>query len=488
MRDRQHGAPSTTRAATLRWVLALLWLLALLPWSALAQVDTPEVIESEVVLTAPLPPAEPVSVLLLQATAWAGDAYYYVLTLTNASPWPLDYVDVLDRYFAEDTSIGERATAWPLGRLEAGEAASWVVTMREGAFENGCHQLEMNWSQSWSTVLMDCSQPGATTVWQLPLREEMAVYLAPPTLTLDAATGLSKAGLHVTRNSSPSIMEFVRAAHPSVVVAVGDLGWLADVKAESPKTTTLGRLAEGDQSMAGDPVEAARAFVTGNAGIYLSNPGVDYWLGWNEPGVAEPWQMAWYAVFEAERVKAMAELGLKTAIGNFSTGTPEADRFAAFLSAIQAAKEEGGILAVHEYAAPSMREGVGAGIPGMEAGENYGALTLRYRYWYDRYLQPNDLVIPLVVTEAGIDGGTLRAQGVVMGGWRDFVGAPPAANAGTSTTSYLEELSWYDDQLRRDPYVLGFAVFNVGDSDGKWDSFDLTDELPELAELALSKQ
>jgi hypothetical protein len=489
MRDRQQCADYAARASTWRWVLALCCLMALLPWPALAQVDTPAVIEPQVVLTQPLAPSEPVGTLLVQATSWPGDAYYYILTLTNASPWPLDYMDILDRYFAEDTSIQEQATPRALGRLDVGQSVSFAVTMREGALENGCHQVEMTWSQSWYTVLMDCSAPGATTVWRLPLSEEMAVYLQEPTLTQATAAGPSKIGLHVTRNSSPKIMDYVRSTKPSVVVGVGGLDWLADVKRESPHTITLGRMAEGDQSMTGDPASAARAFVNANAGIYLSSPGVDYWLGWNEPGVSESWQMAWFAAFEAERVQAMAELGLKVAIGSFSTGTPEADRFGAFMSAIKVAKEQGGILAVHEYSAPTMREGVGAGIPGMEAGEIYGALTLRYRYWYDRYLEPNDLVIPLVVTEAGIDGGIMREQGVALGGWRDFVGAPAAASAGRDMDAYLGDLSWYDDELRRDPYVLGFAVFNVGgDSERRWASFDLTDELPDLAALAASKE
>jgi len=53
--------------------------------------------------------------------------------------------------------------------------------------------------------------------------------------------------------------------------------------------------------------------------------------------------------------------------------------------------------------------------------------------------------------------------------------------------AYIAQLSWYDDQLRRDPYVLGFAVFNVGTLDGRWRSFDVTDILPQLGGLVSSK-
>jgi hypothetical protein len=74
--------------------------------------------------------------------------------------------------------------------------------------------------------------------------------------------------------------------------------------------------------------------------------------------------MAWYAQFEAERVRLMASYGLKCAVGSFSTGVPEWDRFAAFLPAIQAAKQYDGIFTVHEYDAPTMERSVGCQLPG----------------------------------------------------------------------------------------------------------------------------
>lgn len=57
----------------------------------------------------------------------------------------------------------------------------------------------------------------------------------------------------------------------------------------------------------------------------------------------------------------------------------------------------------------------------------------------------------------------------------------------TATEWYANQLSWYDDELRRDPHVLGFAVFNAGDSSGDWASFDVTSILSRLAELVNGK-
>ncbi|NLG26376.1 MAG: hypothetical protein GX557_00565, partial [Chloroflexi bacterium] len=128
--------------------------------------------------------------------------------------------------------------------------------------------------------------------------------------------------------------------------------------------------------------------------------------------------------------------------------------------------------------APTMRDGMGSEVPGLETNEESGALTLRYRFWYDHYLQPSGLVIPLIITEAGIDGGVIADSG--LGGWRDFAGDLSGAD-------YIAQLDWYDNELRRDPYVLGFAIFNAGDLSGRWASWDVVDLLPTLTDVVTSK-
>jgi hypothetical protein len=454
------------------------------------------IVDAEAVFSSPIEAPKPGEALLLQATFLAGQELDYVLTLSNLSPWPLADIHLLDRYFGPD-SEEELFSVWELDRLEPGEAASIVIRYEADEIEGlpvaeACHQLELNWSGGWSSFLMDCTGLGSTSIWYIPLSEEMAVYadLEDPILlplTLDEPVGPSKLGLHVTRNTSPGIMDFVERAQPAVIVGVGDLGWLADVKEVSPDTITLGRFEEKGQTFTGDPRQRAQQFVVSHAGRYLANPGVDYWLGWNEPVIRYLWQMEWYAAFEAERARLMHDLGLRVAVGNFSTGTPEAEQFPAFMPALAAAKEYGGLFALHEYSAPTMLHGVGTAIPGHEADPRFGALTLRYRYWYEHYLGPANLVVPLVITEAGIDGGVLQHQDPSLGGWRDFDGILAANLTVQNLNSFMAEISWYDDELRCDPYVLGFAIFNVGDLNGEWASWDITDELDAFCDLVHSK-
>lgn len=447
-----------------------------------------KMVDNRVLLAAPFAPESSPFKLLVQATSLQQTPYRYLVTISNLTPWQIADLQLRDRYLPADPLAAELSQLWLPGLVAPGQAISFVFEYPNGPLPNACHQLEIHLAEGVDTILMDCSAPNATTIWEVALTVQMQAILALPPLTLVASTGNSKVGLHVARNASPAVMTFIRATKPAVVVSIDDLDWLREVKQVSPGTTTIGRFMEGDQSFVGDPALRAREFVASLAARYLANPGVDYWMGWNEPTISSVADMTWFAAFEAERTRAMAEIGLKVAIGNFSTGVPEADEFEAFLPAIAAAKQYGGILALHEYSAPSLRDGLNAQIPGVEAVNGAGALTLRYRYWYDHYLRTQDMVIPLAITELGIDGGVLSGSEVGRAGWRDFLdngsfGVPSLE----ATASYLQQLSWYDDEVRRDPYVIGFAIFNAGTPSGRWATFDITDILPQLAGLVNSK-
>jgi hypothetical protein len=299
----------------------------------------------------------------------------------------------------------------------------------------------------------------------------------PPPLTEPSQ---SKLGLHVQWNNSPEIMEFVRRMLPPVIKSLDDLGFVAEVKEASPQTIVVARLTH-PQPVQGDPEAMARDFVATHLSTYLQHPGVDYWEGYNEPDVHG--RMEWYGRFEAERVRAMAQHGLKTAIGAFSTGVPEWDEFGAFLPAVEAAKRHGGILTVHEYDAPYMDRSMGAGLPGHPNHPHRGALTLRYRWWYEDFLIPRGLVIPLVISEAGVDGLVTNRPGpAYAGGWLDFAGYwKETGRGGDPLEVYLPQLEWYDRQVLEDDYVIGWTVFTVGAMNPDWESYDVTNYLRHIA-------
>lgn len=304
----------------------------------------------------------------------------------------------------------------------------------------------------------------------------------PPTNEL----GPSKLGLHVVRNNDPNILEFVRKAQPAVMKAVDDLGFLAEVKAVSPRTITIGRHSVGSQDYKGNPEEAAQEYVEEYLDIFRANPAVDYWEGWNEPDPNLN-NMIWYSRFEQERVRQMAQHGYRVAIGGFPTGVPEMDEFQLFIPAIDVAIQHGGILSLHEYSAPDMAYLYGDPLPGFSAYPDRGSLTFRYRWYYREYLEPAGLEIPLVISEAGIDGIIGNRPGPAGFGWRDFQSYWEKQGLGrTGVEAFINQLAWYDTGVRQDGYVIGFTVFTAGGF-GYWENYNVNPILPEITDYAVSQ-
>ncbi|MBI3243002.1 MAG: LysM peptidoglycan-binding domain-containing protein [Chloroflexi bacterium] len=306
------------------------------------------------------------------------------------------------------------------------------------------------------------------------------------------ASGPTKLGFHVTLNSG-GILDYVAAVRPPVMKGVDDIGFLKDVKQLSPNTITIGRFVVPQENIGGgDAAQRAIDFVNEQLPRYLQHKDyVNYWEGWNE--VTYP-NYEWYAQFEAARACEMQKHGLKAAIGAFSTGTPEPWQFEAFVPAIEAGIRCGAILTTHEYGAPTMYLWWGQGLPEsyghppVPAYLDRGPLAGRYRFLYRDILLPRGLNIPLVISEAGIDGGAgagqrpgySNAQGW-MGFW-DYWGSDLGVTDPTSF--YVDQLAWYDSLLRQDSYVIGATIFNISGG-SSWQSFDAAGIIPKLTEYAL---
>jgi hypothetical protein len=308
-----------------------------------------------------------------------------------------------------------------------------------------------------------------------------------PDYTPRPELGPSKMGIHVARPNSPAIMEFVRAARPAVVKGIDDLGFLAEVKAVSPQTVTIGRFSVDPQDYNGEPEAVAAALVAKQLPEMLLHPAVDYWEGWNEPDPNLD-RMGWYARFEAERVRQLAQHGLRAAVGGFSTGVPELDEFVLFVPAIEEAQRHGGILTLHEYAAPDITFLYGDSLPGYPTYPDRGPLMFRYRWFYRDVLEPRGLVIPLVISEAGIDGILGNRPGPDGLGWQDFQEFWVAQGWGPDgQTAFLNQLQWVDNEARQDSYVLGYTLFTAGGGRA-WSSYELAPFLPRLAEYVISQK
>ncbi|MBL8045486.1 MAG: hypothetical protein JNL09_03040 [Anaerolineales bacterium] len=310
----------------------------------------------------------------------------------------------------------------------------------------------------------------------------------------------SKIGLHTFGPYDPNIMEYIRRVKPRVVKSVGDYGWMREVKEISPETVTMGRIYGYEESWIGvlDPAEAARQYIERHRREYELNPFVDYWEGWNEFVWDSPAKLEWFGRFEAERACQMRDAGFRAAVGGFAVGWPNtyAD-MKPFLPALQAAHECGGIFHVHEYNRPNLNCGVRTNVDDIIPGAPplrvpAGPLTLRYRVWYNTYLQELGIAdLPLVISESGIDNvpailcpdpGTNNGfTWMAYGGW--WVAQGYGADG---PQAYVNQLAWYDREMQHDAYVIGTTVFSAGavGFDG-WDKFDLRDVLMPLANYAV---
>ncbi len=312
----------------------------------------------------------------------------------------------------------------------------------------------------------------------------------------------SKLGLHVVRNNDPYIMEYVRRVRPRVMKAVDDVGWLSDVKQVSPNTITIGRFNDQNEDvlLVVDPVQAANDYIAAHLERYRLNPGVDYWEGWNEFVPVNNERLAWYAQFEATRACGMQALGLRAAVGGFSTGVPEYDEMPVFLPALEAANACGGIFTLHEYNSPDLRCNTRIDeaniIPGAPEipGVLFGDLTLRYRFWYEGFLKPRGLgSLPLVISELGVANILTEAKCNDPGGdgWKGYADWWVRNGYGTDgPDAYVKALAWYDQEMRKDAYVLGATIFTAGAGTGDtgWHSMEIHDVLVPLARYEVTQK
>lgn len=324
-----------------------------------------------------------------------------------------------------------------------------------------------------------------------PTSAPQTFVIAPPQHSWpESLPGLtaSKLSLHVVGNNDPDVLEFVRRAHPRVIKAVDDVSWLAEVKAASSATITLARFTSAPNSdwpKSLDPATAAEIYIQQFLSQYRLNPQVDYWEGWSDFYAPTETDWRWYAKFEAARACQMRALGLRAAIGGFATEALDDKVMEWFLPALEAAHQCAGLLTLHVYNAPTL---ACESAPGLA-----DAPTLRYRRWYQNYLQPAGLGdLPLIISELGIRGPSINCgdPGNLTQGWKSYTGWWVNQGLGADgLQAYLKMLRWYDLEIRADDYVWGATLFTAGvagANDGR-QTFDIHDLILPLTHYAVEQ-
>lgn len=300
----------------------------------------------------------------------------------------------------------------------------------------------------------------------LPYKLYVPFVSAPPPI---AAHGPSKLGLHTIRpNNALGFTQGVRDAGATLalVKAVDDFGYLRWVKAASPQTTTIGRSDVVTWvEPSGDPAEKASQVMSQHMARWrYEKDVVDYWevLNENDPPTVEG--HVWLARFYIGAMNVAEANGYRLALFSYSVGVPQWTEWEAIVETgvFARARQGGHILALHEYNYPTMSDRWNEPLQDQPAYEDRGVLTGRYRYLYRDFLIPRDEVIPLAITEGGLDP-VLWQPGQPLT-WKERL---------------VEEMIWYDTRLREDDYVIGAATFTVGGSWG-WEMYDFEDLLPDF--------
>ena len=280
--------------------------------------------------------------------------------------------------------------------------------------------------------------PLAPTAAPIPTVTPNPTATPAPHLKLKAPSGGSKIGLHVVGGPRDGLDEFllrcVLADHPvAVIKCVDDFEAAFKAKRLSDKTLTVGRVNAAWLSrknlvdmQAWEPPEftpqvefnyttaqeAAEKYYELVLPTWKLNPVIDVWETFNEFS----WHWGWQADFYLRLMDLAEADGYRLGLWSPSAGNPPEEFYPEIARTCRRAQEHGNhILCVHEYSLEGLLK---------EASPD---MVTRYRQLY-RYLEQQDAVIPLVISEAGENGG---------GGF-------------TGVETFVDDFAWYDAQLSQD--------------------------------------
>jgi len=182
---------------------------------------------------------------------------------------------------------------------------------------------------------------------------------------------------------------------------------------------------------------------------YAARPWAYAFEGPNEPSIWEFSVLAGFPAFHQRFIQRMHDKGRKVVVGNINVGWPNYDQIDEIGAGIQGAD----FLGLHEY---GHREGMW-----YEPDQTW--LCLRYRRTAQWLGELGYSVPDILITECGIDE-------VVNGTHVAWKTVPLTAD------QYVEQLVWYEQELRKDDFVKGAFIF-TGTPNGDWMQFEVTEEL-----------
>jgi len=258
---------------------------------------------------------------------------------------------------------------------------------------------------------------------------------------------MNKLGFHVHSVSDEVYRAIVRVRPAIIKTLDHDVGFLRRVREAYPGAFIVGRLYEENQVFTPDPEARGRAFadrvIAREANTYSL---IDAWESFNEvlPPTADVGLYDAYDRFQAAFGARIKEAGLEPVAMNFGAGQYTGEDWVKYYPRTLALYT---YLGFHEYDWPDLwrmhREGVAAGNGGMW-------LALRYRRIMEVVRKAYPGRHTALITEVGLTQAVYPGRPDV--GWRTEL----------TEDRYWESLKWYNEEISKDDYVRGAAIFLVG--------------------------
>lgn len=275
----------------------------------------------------------------------------------------------------------------------------------------------------------------------------------------------SKLGVFILgqSNTAPTIVD----SGPKVIKVMDPqsnstiLEYVREYKKKYPESIVVLRVYEGTvgrgYSLSDNPEGAAQDFWNGVLSPALAKLGsdkelFDYVSGPNEfdntPIINSQESVEWTNRFWLQLAELIAGAGLRPLLGEIPVGNLGPEYLDGLVPSLQFIKSKGGAWSYHAYTLHYTTD---------ISDEYYYSLRYRQFYEYFREKYPDLTDLPMILTEAGVD----ESGGPATSGWQ----------ARGDASKYKNWLMWFDSEIKKDQYILGSTIFQLGDS--HWSSFNI---------------
>lgn len=303
---------------------------------------------------------------------------------------------------------------------------------------------------------------------KIPTKAPTRAPSAVPTLNPGPAVGASKSKLSefmIGRYTAGA--KEILEANPQIVKVIdpgSDGAFFEGIRAyrqRVPGGIAVVRFYEGGSgayyTAAADPSASAEDFYRkvikpGIEGLGANKSLFDYIQSPNEYDSTPEWKgetnMKWEGAFWRRLTELAGAAGMRMCIAGIPVGNIDPAELGYIIDDLRAMKQAGDAFCYHGYTF-NLSQDVDHEI----------WYSLRYRLFYN-YFRDNapDLAdMPLILSEGGVAG-----EGDPHAGYLQYGGAE----------KFEEWLKWYDTEIRKDSYVKGVTLFQIG-NDSDWGKFNL---------------